>query len=378
MSSVDLHVALRLRREEAGLTAEQVTHNLVLAAGWVDAWESGLQEPPLAILSQLLGLYEVSLASFFASVALGEHALAFERHLVVQEEGDSLLLKFPMGTHKASVSWTDATAKQVNDVIGILRSELANGSDGAKTRAVGLSFMSAVSAWPHLNPSDIWYFLVSHAYQDQYNHPVGEAGRDLGQSWKRTGGWAFERIIRDHYEPFLRSHSVWLEIPRPERKRDLLQPMHLTSHQEAMEKADVLAVGKLAGVETCFGVIHAKASLAERRTDDAPLSRELMQRGFVSPLVTMDCKAAPAPHPVNRGEFGSAQGGAERVSQKRLNVERDNIFDAAFSYNSNTAPTPDGTAAAARIHVVDFSNADDAFSRRVVNKWRARHGNPPL
>lgn len=377
MPGDDFHIALQRCRETAELTPAEVTSELVLAPGWVESWESGVLEPPLAILNQLVGLYGVDLAAFFRGVDLGETTLAFERHLVADDDKGSLRLTFPMGTHKASVCWDHATATEANALLDVMRGRLCDGKDKAKTGAVIDTFREAVHQWPHINPSDIWYFLISHAFQDQYNHPVSEAGRDLAQSWKRTGGWAFERIICDHYEPFLRSHDVWLEVPKPDRKRHLLQPMALNNFQAAMEKADVLAVGSSGGSEHCFGVIHAKASLAERRTDDAPLSRELTQRGFVSPLVTMDCKAAPAAEPINRGEFGAEQGG-DRVSQKRLDIERENIFDAAFSFNANTIATPAGTAAAARIHVVDFNDPNGAFGRHVVNKWRSRHGQPPI
>lgn len=373
MQKRDLHHTIRHFRESAGLTVADVTESLVLADGWVDAWEDGLLEPPLVILSQLVALCGVDLGTFFAQVDLGEAALTFERHLVASGDEGSLRLTFPMGSHKATVLWRDAALSDAETLLALMRARLSDAKPRAKSRAVIDTFREACRLWPNVNPSDIWYFLISHAYQDQYNHPVSEAGRDLSQSWKRTGGWAFERIIRDHYDGFLREHDVWLEIPAGDRKRALLEPMNLTNFTEALEKADVLAVGATDGAEHCFGVIHAKASLAERRTDDAPLSRELLQRGYVSPLVTMDCKAAPALEPVNRGEFGADQG-SEKVSQKRLNIEQHNIFDAAFSFNSNTIPTPSGAPAAARIHVIDFNNPDDAFGQHVVNKWLARHG----
>lgn len=377
MTTTELHIALKRHREASGLTTHQVASSLILAPGWVDAWEEGQLEPPLALLNQLLKLYDVELGAFFTDVDLGLEALAFERNLVVEDDDGTLRLLFPMGGYKASLRWEGATKSEAVSLLGLMRAKLNDGNKNAKSRAVVETFQAAVKQWPNVNPSDIWYFLIPHAYQDQYNHPVTEAGRDLSQSWKRTGGWAFERIICEHYEPFLRQHNVWLEIPSAERKRALIEPMGLTNFQTAMEKADVLAVGNDGSQEHCFGVVHAKASLAERRTDDAPLSRELLQKGFVSPLVTMDCKANPAPLPINRGEFGSEQGG-QRVSEKRLDIERQNIFDAAFSFNSNTIPTPRGASAASRIHVVDFNDPNDSLGTHIVNKWRLRHGMQPL
>jgi len=57
--------------------------------------------------------------------------------------------------------------------------------------------------WPHANPSDIWWFVVSRAYHDPFNHPAHYARLDLGQSWKRTGGWALEEVLVRHYGPAL-------------------------------------------------------------------------------------------------------------------------------------------------------------------------------
>ncbi|MBB2770545.1 UNVERIFIED_ORG: transcriptional regulator with XRE-family HTH domain [Mycolicibacterium obuense] len=372
---MQVHEALRHFREQADIELAAVAEALVLGAGWVEAWESGSQEPPLAMLSELLGMYGVSLVQFFDSVTLDETALAHERYLVVEATNSGLRLHFPMGHHRATVEWTGANADDANAVLATLRHGLAQ-PEPAKVQAVTAMFRQAVALWPHLNPSDIWTFFVSHGYQDQYNHPVSNAGTDLGQSWKRTGGWAFERILCEHYNPFLEEHGIWLEMPTGERKRELIESMNLPSSEETnMEKADVLVVGRLAnGTEYCFGVVHAKASIAERRTDDVPLSRTLLERGFASPLVTMDCKSSPSAEPFNRGEYGPAQGGPGRVSAKRLDVERDKAFGAVFSYNRNTIPTPGGTPAAARISVIDFQDPDDPFARHLVDAWQARQG----
>lgn len=227
--------------------------------------------------------------------------------------------------------------------------------------------------WPHVNPSDLWYFLVSHAYQDNYNHPAKEAGRDWGQSWKRASGWALEKILVEHYNPHLKANGVWLEMPERDRLLDLMGEMGITDTASA-EKADVIVLGRdSTGTEVPYGVVHVKASFAERRTDDVPLSQELIRLGYVSPLATMDCKASPSPRPVNRGELGQPEGPGIEVSSKRLDIERDRKFDACFSYNANTVPTPTGPAAA-RIYVCDFKDPDDAFSRHLIRHWQRRQG----
>ena len=171
-----------------------------------------------------------------------------------------------------------------------------------------------------------------------------------------------------HYETLLAKRGIWLEMPPPARRIEVLRQMGIPNPEELAEKTDIVALGKPAkgGAKQPFGAIHVKASFAERRTDDVPLSQLLIARGLASPLVPMDCKASPGPAPVNRGELGPTQGGSEAVSAKRYDIERDNKFDACFSYNQNTKPTPAGQAAAARIYVVDFANPDDRLSQHLV------------
>jgi hypothetical protein len=119
--------------------------------------------------------------------------------------------------------------------------------------------------------------------------------------------------------------------------------------------------------------VHVKASFAERRTDDVPMSRSLVHAGYASPLWTMDCKAAPSARPVNKGELGPVliPGKPDRRSAKRKDIEDDGYFSACFSYNRDTRPTPPRQRATARVRVCDFSHPeDDAFVRFVVRAWR--------
>lgn len=357
-------------REECGLSPEEVEHELILGKGWVDLIESGQREPTLGTLAAILALYNSDLPTFFQGLDFGEEAVIPDRHLAVQSVPGGIDLHFPMGKYKASVHFAGATMDECNDVLLVLRNALDTGDP---VKAIVKCYLYAVQTWPHLNPSDLWYFFLAHAYQDDFNHPAAAAGKDWSQSWKRAGGWSLEAMFVEYYNPHLQKHGIELTMPEPSVKRPLLARMGFTD-EAAVEKADVMAMGMDSeGKQHPFGVVHVKASLAERRTDDVPLSKKLIAANYASPLLTMDCKANPKPLPINKGELGPAQGGLERVSSKRLDIEQERAFDAVFTYNTNTIPTPPGSAAA-RIMNCNFSDSNDAFVQYLVRKWRDRQG----
>lgn len=165
-------------------------------------------------------------------------------------------------------------------------------------------------------------------------------------------------------------HGIRIFIGSAEDLRRFVPHLLVRERLEA-DKVDVLLVGENDGDPQCFGVVHVKASFAERRTDDVPLSVGLLEAGFASPLWTMDCKSQPAASPLNRGELGQPLG-RERDgrSAKRKDIEDDGYFSACFSYNTNTVPTPSEQDARGRVVVCDFTHpADDAFTTFVVDAW---------
>lgn len=268
----------------------------------------------------------------------------------------------------AKLAEFEAVVKTLRDGL----SELGHSGDqqAMKNAAVVQSFLNAAALWPDANPSDLWWFLIARAYCDPYNHPARFARLDLAQSWKRTAGWALEEVLVRHYGEYLHEHGIRVEIARGSRKRELLGQLSIGERLEA-SKVDVVVTGEAKGGERCFGVVHVKASFAERRTDDVPLSKALIRAGYASPLWTLDCKSTPGAKPTNRGELGpSLAGGVDRRSAKRKDIEEDGLFSACFSYNANTVPTPAGQAARARIHVCDLRSPDDEFSRFLIGYWR--------
>jgi hypothetical protein len=173
-----------------------------------------------------------------------------------------------------------------------------------------------------------------------------------------------------HYGPILKRHGVSLFIATSAVKNQIVGDLKLDDRLEA-DKIDVLLTGRKGGRRVFFGVVHVKASFAERRTDDVPMSQTLVRAGYCSPLWTMDCKITPSNSPHNRGELGQPlTGGRDTRSAKRKDIEDDGFFSACFSYNSNTIPTPTSQKARARIVVCDFKNPDDEFARFIVAQWR--------
>jgi hypothetical protein len=233
-------------------------------------------------------------------------------------------------------------------------------------------FLTAARLWPHASPSDLWWFIMSRAFCDPFNHPASNAQGDLSQSWKRTGGWALEEILVQFYGPQLAKQGIRMFIATGPEKEMLVEQLKVDSRLEP-DKVDVLLTGIARGEEQVFGVVHVKASFAERRTDDVPLSQALVAAGYVSPLWTMDCKGTPAARPTNPGELGDPLArGADLRSAKRKDIEDDGFFSACFSYNRNTRPTPTSQKAKARVVVCDFKSPDDAFTAFLVTEWKKR------
>jgi len=192
---------------------------------------------------------------------------------------------------------------------------------------------------------------------------------DFAQSWKRTAGWALELVLEQHYGATLAKRGINVVRKNSERKTRLLSGLYIEHRLEA-DKVDIMLTVGEGTKERMIGVVHVKASFAERRTDDVPMSQALVAASYISPLWTMDCKSFPSPEPVNRGELGKifTGEGQDQRNAKRKDIENDGFFSACFSYNRNTRPTPNTPLAKARIYSCDFTNPDDAFTRFVVSE----------
>ena len=358
-------------RERAGLSAAQLEERLILGPGWIERFERGESVPSIDMVLAILHETGAGIEDLLEGLPEPE-AAAVERCIFAEQSGDDLRIHFRYANYDAEYTLPGSTLDQFEAVIKTLRDGLARlvanegQSEALKADAVARAFLAAAQMWPHANPSDLWWFVIYRAYCDPYNHPARYARLDFTQSWKRTGGWALEEVLVRHYGPFLKTHGVNLFIADGAAKQRLVDALHLEDRVEA-DKIDVVLTGDTPRGPKFFGVVHVKASFAERRTDDVPLSIALTRGGYTSPLWTMDCKSMPGEHPVNRGELGDVDG---RRSAKRKDIEDEGYFTGCFSYNRRTLQSPGNLAEERRVHVCDFSNPDDVFSRFILERWQ--------
>lgn len=369
---------LRTLREKAGMSANELEERLILGPGWITRFENGETTPSIDMLLAILHGVDAKLNDLLDGLPLAPDAAEVERYIFAEQVGTDVAVHFHYSRFDAVYILKKATVEEFEVVVKTLRDGLSglvrvanvesSVSESIKADAVMNAFLKAVNVWPHANPSDLWWFLIYRAYCDPYNHPARFARLDFIQSWKRTGGWALERVLVQHYSPFLKAQGINLFIADDEEKEAIISKIDVGERLEA-DKMDVL----LTSNEGEFlGVVHVKASLAERRTDDQPMSAALKHAGFISPFWTMDCKSTPAAVPVNRGELGRADG---QRSAKRKDIEDEGYFTGCFSYNTRTEPSSDALPAERRVYVCDFVNPDDAFSQFIFSYWKRKLGN---
>lgn len=378
ISAMQRHILNRLRavRIASKVSETDIEEALILGPGWVRRFESGETVPALDMLLAILDIVGAKLEDLLEGFDPADEAAQIERQIFATEFADGLNINFRYNDFDATYFLEGAHADQFEEVLKTLRSGLArlasaaSKSEGAlKTEAVVSAFFRAVRLWPHANPSDIWWFIINRAYCDPFNHPARFARLDHGQSWKRTGGWALEEIAVRHYQPILGKHGIRVFIADGPTKR-LLSKSFKTKLPVNSDKIDVFLTGRRDGREICFGIVHVKASIAERRTDDVPLSESLIAAGYSSIFWTMDCKSMPSASPTNRGELGPVRGlFSDERNDKRKDFEVLGNFSACFSYNTNTLPTPQDQEVAARVYRCNFADPNDAFSNFVVEAW---------
>ena len=358
---------LRTLREAQALTQEALAALAGLDRSYVGGVERGERNPTLTAIARLARALQVPPSSLFTGMGDDLQVRPPAGNLVeAVEQADRLVLKFRYDQHDAEYALYGAKRTEYDEVLNTLRRGLASNASNAD--AVADAFIQATTVWPDANPSNLWTFIVNRIYCDHSNHPVANSRLNLEQSWKRTSGWALERVVVRHYSQALGHRGVALKIGAKAEKEALLGA--IDDPRVVPDKADILVTHGTGPDEELLGVVHVKASIAERRTDDVPMSQALIQAGYLSVFWTMDSKSFPSTRPVNKGEFGDTDG---EVSDKRRDFEEHGHFSACFSYNTNTLPTVDENAAA-KIFVCNFKDPDDHFSQFLLDAHRQGRG----
>ena len=357
---------VRRLRESLGMTQESLAEAARLDRSYIGGIERGERNPPLTAILRLASALGIAPGRLFDGIGDNAEIPDYADGIMVMATDDGLLIRFKYDQYDAEYRLQGATLPEFNRIVSVLKNGLASGIRRAD--AVAETFLIAVQTWPDANPSDLWTFLVNRAYCDRTNHPATNARLNLEQSWKRTSGWALERVLVAHYQPFLIREGLSIKISSKAEKAALLGG--IDDPRIVPDKADVLLCYDAGGAERLLGIVHVKASIAERRTDDVPMSQALIAADYLSVFWTMDVKSFPATRPVNRGEFGDVDDG--QMSDKRRDFEEHGHFSACFSYNRNTTPTPEDRDAESRIFVCDFTNPDDHFSRFLISALQRR------
>ena len=347
----DLGSMVRRLRGQQLLSIADLSSAVGVSQSDLEGLEGGQLDPKYSLilsLSQALGVGEDYLLGYGGYWRFGSTPI-----------DGGVELEFRHGSEDARYRLMGVTEEQLNQVLAELRRGLASARVG-KTGAIVKAFFRAVELWPEANASDLWLFLISRAYCDRSFHPAATRNGDVQQSWKRASGYALEAILRSHYGAFLSGHGISVRKRKDNERNALLRSALRDDPRLITDKADVLVTRQetVLSPEKLLGVIHVKASIAERRTDDIPLSQLLLEYGYLSIFWTLDGKSFPSTSPVNEGEYGDPDG---EITDKRSDIEDHGYFSACFSYNRNTKATRRDDAAS-RIYVCDFRNPDDAFS----------------
>lgn len=359
-------------RKSNGISEDQLEAQLNLGHGWIRALETGEINPPFDLMLSIIDFLKVDFQTLISKINFDVEQV-LNRVISAEQKGGDLQCFFGYNKYDAEYVIPNAKVESFDILLSEFRTNI-NRNKSKKADAVANTFLKAIELWPHINASDIWLFIVSRIFQDPYNHPVTEINRDFAQSWKRTGGWALEEIFVKYYKNELSKHGILIEIFQKKNKTELLNKLKLNYAVQA-NKADVLLVNTKNGRYDCIGVVHVKASIAERRQNDQNFSKALKDKNFFSPFMTMDSKSFPSKFPVNRGELGAAiSEDQDTRNDKRKEFEEEGYFSACFSFNSNTRPTSLGQKATARIFAMKFGNPNDAFTQMTIQARNRLYG----
>ena len=191
------------------------------------------------------------------------------------------------------------------------------------------------------------------------------------QQWKRISGFALERAIIDVYYPRLAPHQIRTRILNIRETIEALKSLDLFGKVKP-NKIDIFIEGLVKKTWTVWGAMHVKSSIAERIQDDVPASKAFMDKGLLSIILTMDSKSFPPPHGdgINYGELGGRGMENDKDRPKRAYIEEDGQFDALFSFNTRTPPSPKITPSGKQIYTLSLNEKQpDIIVSYLTKKW---------
>jgi hypothetical protein len=222
--------------------------------------------------------------------------------------------------------------------------------------AIATAFELSVDLCPDANHSDIWHHIIYRQYLRVAN----------SQSWVRTSGEGFELFLCRYYTALLQPKGIEiLSMFDRKTKAEILSAIGIPKGMGG-SKLDIgiVTLPKRKRGRVVIGGVHAKGSLAERISDDVPVSMAMIQRGYWSPLCTLDVKTYPPRDLTNRGELSTQ----EKPTDKRNYIEQQGLFSACYSYNLRTNPSVGDTPSGKKIYRLTFQRAWDQFCMDAVSE----------
>lgn len=360
---------LKSSRDAAGLSQQEVANRLNQPQSYVAKIETGERRLDVIELIDLLGALESDAPAFLESLGwmVRERArdeIAYPVRGSATAEGVDCKIQLGWKDRLYPLLLAGTTPEQylsIEDEI-VARFRALNTSSDRNRDTIAWALRLAISRMPLTNPSDIYHHIVYRLYLRVYNRS------DPAQSWVRAGGEAIEVFLEAQYAAILAGSGIEIRalITRSQKKAALEQ-MGL-SGVVGDSKLDLVLVGtRPNGEKSVFGGIHAKASLAERVSDDVPCSEAMMRKGLWSCLFTFDAKSFPPPTGdlVNRGELGTDMS----PSDKRRYITDHGAFSACVCYNTRSVPSGSTTPSGRLIHVSTMSPGVDPLPGLIIAAW---------